>query len=166
MSEAKQAELTQRCQDWVNFSTFLAQCTAQGFFDRYENAYRYPSYDIPLGLSNEEEQLNVELRNARLLVAAQWIRYAGRGIYEDMAKSDEECPWWVGKWWSDWQYSLKEELEREDLDVGIRSALREALEESEAIQRNASLTTTDAEAKAKEAAGATSLQHLPSGIRC
>lgn len=74
-TEADWARFTPRCHDWVNYSTFLAQYTALGFFDD-GLAYEYPGYDIPLGLGGEAAQdngrhPNVGLRTTRLLVAAQ-----------------------------------------------------------------------------------------------
>lgn len=116
------------CDEWVNFSSFLARCTAEGFYDHYEARYKFPSVDIPLGLGlglDDGELPRGELGSCRLMVAAQWILHCGGRLRADMAESGS-AHWNLDKW-DCWVARLREMLERGVEDVKVKAAVEKAL---------------------------------------
>jgi len=66
------------CDEWLNFSSFLARWIQAGLSDDYEDCFKYPGLDIPEGL--EQDLLLGPKRDCKVMVAAQYILLAGRAI--------------------------------------------------------------------------------------
>lgn len=110
------------CDEWVNFSSFLARCTEAGLDDRYTNRCKYASIDIPNGL--EDDLPHGPKRDSRVMVAAQYILLAGRTLADDCFNKPikgfgpEQWRCWVGK--------LKEISMQEGNNTSLALALEEA----------------------------------------
>lgn len=131
--KSSKTDYQKKCNEWVNFSAFLARCTAAGIYDHYDDRFKYPSVDIPLAL---EERLPTEelLRECRLMVAALWIFHAARAIYDDLVAVDKEE--WNVKKWSLWETRLKEV----EHDPAAGSKLKSIL--GQTLARMASISAT------------------------
>ncbi|KAK1659853.1 hypothetical protein BDP55DRAFT_327903 [Colletotrichum godetiae] len=91
------------CDEWVNFSSFLARYHGSKAYQRWDSHMKYPSIDIELAL--EKPLPSGKLGECRLLVASNWLIHAGKIIYEDMKKSGTER-WGLGRW-SRWTETLR-----------------------------------------------------------
>ncbi|KAH8589746.1 hypothetical protein B0O99DRAFT_676542 [Bisporella sp. PMI_857] len=115
----------------VNFSAFVACCTASGLNNQYSDPCLYPSRDIPIGLEEEMPQgLN---RDCKIMVATQYILLAGTAIYEEfIGKSAEGSSLrkWGLKKWPIWTRRLNElTLEYEESgNTELAAMTREAYE--------------------------------------
>lgn len=125
LDESKKAAFEKRCAGWANFSSFVARCTAQGFYDSYEDWSKYPGVDIPLGLGLDGELPPGRLGSCRLMVAAQWILHCGAKVRADMAQADQ--PRWNLDRWNGWVARLREIGEGGIEDVKVRAAVEKAL---------------------------------------
>jgi Protein of unknown function (DUF3632) len=63
------------CDQWVNFSCFLARCIQAGLNGNYENPCKHPCIDIPEAL--EQDLPPGPKRDCKVMVAAQYILVAG-----------------------------------------------------------------------------------------
>jgi len=88
------------CDQWVNFSAFLARCTASGLDRNYEDPIPYPSRDLENAL--EENHGPGLKRDYTILAAAQYILLADRTLYEDFigkaAEGSKRKTWGLKKW--------------------------------------------------------------------
>jgi len=84
----------------VNFSAFLARCTASGLDRNYQERIPYPSRDLEVAL--EENNKPGLKRDYTVLAAAQYILLADRTLYEDFIRSaaeeSERKTWGLKKW--------------------------------------------------------------------
>ncbi|KAK1705861.1 hypothetical protein BDP67DRAFT_582875 [Colletotrichum lupini] len=83
------------CDEWVNYSCFLARFSGSGAHIAYEGQTKWPSIDVELAL--EKPIPTGKLGQCRLLVASNWLIHAGKFIYEDMKKTGAER-WGLGRW--------------------------------------------------------------------
>ncbi|ROW11478.1 hypothetical protein VMCG_01147 [Cytospora schulzeri] len=133
LDDSEKAAYERRCDSWVNFSSFLARCTAQGFYDDDSSLYKDASVDIPLGLGLEGESSPGKLGSCRLMVSLQWILHCGDKIRDNMIQSDKP-KWNMGKW-DQWVAKLKEIEEGGIEDAKVKAAAEKVL---------AGLVSTDA----------------------
>lgn len=84
----------------VNFSAFLARCSASGLDKSYPERIPYPSRD--LGIALEETVKPGLKRDYVILAAAQYILLADRTLYEDLiggaAEGSKTKIWGLSKW--------------------------------------------------------------------
>lgn len=121
------AEFQTKCQHWVNFSAFLARCTAAGFYGGYLDRLKEPAVDVKLGFDKPAPESTV-LRESRLLVAALWILHAGAVFYKDMVEIDK--PEWNVKKWVIWEEKLREVASDEGLREEVKRVAGQALEKN------------------------------------
>lgn len=106
------------CDQWVNFSSFLAHCIGAGLNDNYPDGCKHPIIDIPHGL--EQDQPPGLKRDCRVMVAAQYILLAGRKL------ADESFKWPDGAdKWRRWAGKLEEISKEEGDNTSLASAARE-----------------------------------------
>jgi hypothetical protein len=99
--DAESKEFIETCDEWVNFSAFIARCVQAGLLDRFSDGIsKYPSWDVPDGL--EKGLQPGILRDCRVMVSAQYIILAGRRLFEEFlsksASPTEKSEWWQEKW--------------------------------------------------------------------
>lgn len=131
--ESAKAAHQKKCDEWVNFSAFLARCTGAGFYDQYSGVFLYPSVDISLAL--EKKLPTGSLRACRLMVAAQWILHSGRRIHDSMVEENKKD--WDLERWSVWEARLKEIVDGGEGDEEVASVLRRTLAEMTSIDASA-----------------------------
>jgi hypothetical protein len=113
------------CRQWANLSAFLARCTAAGMYDHFDDRFKYPSIDLALALEAPPAAKTAP-RETRILVAALWVLYAGRGIYNDLIRVDK--PVWNLSKWRKWEVELREVVSDGGLGDEVRSVVGRALE--------------------------------------
>lgn len=101
------------CNEWVNFSSFIARTTEAGLNGDY---YNYMLIDISHGLDDDLPQ--GLKRDCQVMVAAQYILLAGGTLAENCFKADE---------WRRWAEKLKEISKKEE---GVNTRLASATEEA------------------------------------
>nr|XP_036588201.1 uncharacterized protein CTRU02_02213 [Colletotrichum truncatum]KAF6799342.1 hypothetical protein CTRU02_02213 [Colletotrichum truncatum] len=98
-----QQVLQAQCDIWVDFSAFLARCTAAGLYDHYEDGFKYPCTDVPLGLEKDPAAQPL-VTGTRVLVAALWITHAAGRIRQSLA--DVNIDKWNPQKWDTWRARL------------------------------------------------------------
>lgn len=114
----------EKCDQWVNLSSFFARCIQASILHCLSNRWYYPSIDIPAGLE-KEDVIGVK-RTCRIMVAAQYLLLATRPIHEDLSKVITEG-WGLEKWQL-WAKRLKEIADKDGIDPEVISAVKEARE--------------------------------------
>lgn len=122
-SESEKDAFTQRCDEWVNLSTFFARCDAAGLYDGCEDRLKYPSIDIPLGL--EKGIPSGPLGYCRLMVAVQWLIHASGPLYNDMARLNKEG--WNLARWKLWKEKLEAVMGTDIKDARLATAVPNAV---------------------------------------
>ena len=139
--QASSQDLEQRCNDWINLSSFYARLSANGVMDRFSDPYRYASYDIRKGL--EQTNINLDLsndvrRNCKLLVSANWILIAGDVLYGYYLEESKRSKNWGVDKWPIWKEKLREITSRMDCSSEVRAAASEALSTMIEVQKDVS----------------------------
>jgi len=110
------------CDEWVNFSCFLARCIEAGLNDGYGNRCKYPSIDISQGL--EQDLPRGLKRDCKLMVAAQYILLAGRTLADDCF--NKPVSGFGPEQWRRWAEKLGEVSRQEGGNTYLASAAEEA----------------------------------------
>jgi Protein of unknown function (DUF3632) len=79
------SSILRQCNEWVNFSSFLARCIASGINDSYKDGYELLKININEAL--EKDHPPGIYRDCWIMVAAQYILLAGEAIYKQMISS-------------------------------------------------------------------------------
>ncbi|KAI0854027.1 hypothetical protein F5Y00DRAFT_224325 [Daldinia vernicosa] len=118
-------ELERKCEEWVNISAFIARCIEAGFNDQFKEKCKFPCVDIPKAL--EEDNPPGVRRSCLIRVAVQYIMIAGHKICQQKIGKGktEEQQMWLGKW-KIWAEKLLQLAERNELEPGLTSEVREA----------------------------------------
>lgn len=110
----------------------MARCTAEGFYDQFEDWNKYPGVDIPAGLGLEGGRAPGELppppgrpRSCRLMVAALWLLHCGAKVRADMAMTDN-AKWNLDRW-NSWVTKIREAVEGGIEDAKVKAAVEKAL---------------------------------------
>ncbi|KAJ3949107.1 uncharacterized protein N0V96_000219 [Colletotrichum fioriniae] len=122
------------CDEWVNFSSFLARYHGSKAYQRWYSHLKYPSIDIELAL--EKPLPPGKLGECRLLVASNWLIHAGKIIYEDMKK--EETERWGLRRWGRWTEAIRDILEAGGQTDEVTARLRAAWDMILSLDPNAS----------------------------
>ncbi|KAI8154517.1 hypothetical protein K4K49_004061 [Colletotrichum sp. SAR 10_70] len=116
-----------RCDQWVNFSSFQARYHGAEIYKPWSTHLKYPNVDIELAL--EKDLPKGKLAECRLLVASEWIIHAGKVIYADMKRINNDL--WGLERWKSWAGKLEEILkageQSEDVTINLRAALDEMI---------------------------------------
>ncbi|KAK7962547.1 uncharacterized protein PG986_003372 [Apiospora aurea] len=72
----------QQWEAWVNFSLFKARCVEAGILDQPTNPYGLPADQIVEGLETNPLPGPQAARDAKVLIAAQYLAVAGDKFYE------------------------------------------------------------------------------------
>lgn len=121
------SEVQGSCDQYINWSSFIARCTSAGFLaDKEGYEYKYSTEDISRGI--EDEIPRGDIRNARILAAANYILLAGPSIrnhcYSDPSDSDD------GKrgrdMWNLWEKRFETIANGQDEDPGVKDAAKKA----------------------------------------
>ncbi|KAJ0268155.1 hypothetical protein COL940_013658 [Colletotrichum noveboracense] len=112
------------CDEWVNFSSFLARYHGSKAYKPWDSHLKYPSVDIELALENPLP--SGKLGECRLLVASNWFIHAGKLIYEDMKEANTE-KWGLSRW-SRWTEKIQEILKTGGQTDEVTSNLQAALD--------------------------------------
>ena len=75
-------ELKEICDQWVNFSSFLARCKGSGLATQYETPCVHAGDDIEDGL--EKDLPHGLVRDCKIMVAAQYVLIAGKLFSEEL----------------------------------------------------------------------------------
>lgn len=121
------SEVQEACDQYVNWSSFIARCTSAGLLvDKHDNEYKYSTVDISRGV--EEEIPHGNIRNARILAAANYILLAGSGIrnYCYSYPSDSDRGKRARDMWSLWREKFQAIADGEDEDPDIKDATKKA----------------------------------------
>ncbi|KAL8722778.1 MAG: hypothetical protein Q9225_000789 [Loekoesia sp. 1 TL-2023] len=110
------------CDEWLNFSCFLARCIEAGLNNGYVDRCKYPSIDIPEGL--EPDLPRGPKRDCKIMVAIQYILLAGRVVAEDCFKKPVDG--FGPKQWERWAKRLGEIASQEDGNLRLASAAKDA----------------------------------------
>ncbi|KAK1546872.1 hypothetical protein CPAR01_00839 [Colletotrichum paranaense] len=112
------------CDEWVNFSSFLARYHGSKAYQPRPGALKYPSVDIELAL--EKPLPPGKLGECRLLVASNWFIHAGKLIYENMAETDTKN-WNLGVW-TLWTKAIRDILQAGGQSNEVTTRLQAALD--------------------------------------
>lgn len=125
------------CDEWVNFSSFLARCIEAGLLDHLDNRCRYPSIDIPHGL--EKDLPRGPMRDCKVMTAAQYFLLAGRTLADDCFK--ESAPGLAPEKWRVWAGKLGEISRQEGSNNRLASATEEARNHMVSLRPESSLAS-------------------------
>ncbi|KAG7039998.1 hypothetical protein JMJ77_0010277 [Colletotrichum scovillei] len=112
------------CDEWVNYSCFLARFSGSEAHIAYEGQSKWPSIDVELAL--EKPIPAGKLGQCRLLVASNWLIHAGKFIYEDMKKTGAER-WGLGRW-GRWTEAIRGILKAGEQTDEVTARLQAALD--------------------------------------
>ncbi|KAI7971867.1 hypothetical protein EIK77_007466 [Talaromyces pinophilus] len=121
------SEVQESCDQYVNLSSFIARCTSAGLLvDKHGNEYKYSTFDVSRGV--EEEIPRGNIRNARILAAANYILLAGSGIrnYCHSYPSDSDRGKSARDMWNLWKEKFVAIAEGQDEDPEIKDATKKA----------------------------------------
>lgn len=130
MEKLGPSEWKERCDRWVNFSSFLARCIQTRLDDHVADMTKYPRMDIPEGLEKEHPQ-GVK-RDCMVMVAAQYILLSVQFIDEELViKPDEgrsDTTLRGSRRWRLWADKLKGMCENKNYELapGVRTAVHKA----------------------------------------
>lgn len=135
-NESRQSDFKNTCDEWLNFSTFLARCVGEGIHGKQlHHSLRWAARDIPSGL--KDDLPDPVAHECFLMVSVQWILHAGRCIHDDMVRTDEEG--WNLDTWKSWATRLNV-LHEGGMQNGIlASKIRGAITEMESIDTATSI---------------------------
>ncbi|KAK1636370.1 hypothetical protein BDP81DRAFT_394975 [Colletotrichum phormii] len=122
------------CDEWVNYSCFLARFVGSKAHNSNESSTKWPSIDVELAL--EKPLPTGKLGECRLLVASNWLIHAGKTIYEDMKKSGTER-WGLGRW-GRWTEVIRSILEAGGQTDEVTARLQAAWDTILSLDPNAS----------------------------
>lgn len=90
--EKSRADWKQKCDQWLNFSTFKARTLAAGICANDPNwSLKAPLKDISIGLGLRDDIWGDDIfTNCVLMVAAQYIIIAGEGVRSRFTEEKEE----------------------------------------------------------------------------
>jgi hypothetical protein len=112
------------CDEWVNFTSFLARWVGAGLDDRLEYRSTYPCYDLSVAL--DKDLSHGVRRECLLLVAAHYILLSGRVLAEDcldLKKASNK----VGQdKWTRWAENLEQVSKEEPENTRLASATKVA----------------------------------------
>jgi hypothetical protein len=114
-------EFREICDDWVNYSSFIARCIEAGLDKVDDHFFKYPIVDIPIGL--EDEIPPGLARDCKVMAAALYISLAGRSLVQRFFKPPYKI---FGVYrWRRWAEKLAE-ISKEDGNPRLAYAAKEA----------------------------------------
>lgn len=119
---AASSEWKEQCDEWVNFSSFLARCIQARVDDQILPISKYPRINIADGL-DVHMQPGIK-RDSRVMIAAQYILLAGPALDEGLIQDPKAYATGVVQWQS-WARRFKELAEME-LASEVKAAVIEA----------------------------------------
>lgn len=117
------SEVQESCDQYVNWSSFIARCTGAGILSAYE---KYSAVDMDEALKKELPR--GYLRNCRILAAANYIIYAGQAIEESNHSfpPGSESERKALDMWNMWKGKFKDIADGQDEDPEIKDVARKA----------------------------------------
>lgn len=113
------------CEEWVNFSSFLARCFAGGVYHKSFN-FNCPIHDVDDGLKEDVTETTRAPRTCRIMVAARYMILASRALYDALIKYKGQG---LGlEKWEFWARRLKEIGDKGDYTSELKIAAKEARE--------------------------------------
>lgn len=122
------SDVQETCDNYLNYSAFLARCTGAGLFDDDErgSGYKYCTYGIGDGLENDMPRGNI--RRSVILAAAYYIFFSGRAVryYCHKRPSDSDRGKRTRDMWNLWKRKFGEIAEGQDEETEVREATKKA----------------------------------------
>jgi hypothetical protein len=125
---ASASDVQEKCDDYLNYSTFLARCTGANLYknDKTGARYKYCTYGIADGLEKDMPRGNI--RRSRILVAANYILFSGQAVrdYCYSHPSDSDRGKRARDMWNLWKEKFEAIADGQDEDPEIKDATKKA----------------------------------------
>lgn len=125
---ASASDLQEKCDDYLNYSAFLARCTGGGLFenDKNDSGYKYCTYGIADGV--EKDLPHGIVRKSRILVAAIYIFFSGQVVrdYCHSYPSDSDRGRRAREMWNVWKEKFEAIADGQNEDPDIKDAAKKA----------------------------------------
>lgn len=127
-NSASASDIQEKCNDYLNYSAFLARCTGAGLYenDKNKTGYKYCTYGIADGVEKDLSHGNI--RKARILVAANYILLSGQVVrdYCHNYPSDSDRGRRAREMWNAWKQKFEKIADGQDEDYDIKDAAKRA----------------------------------------
>lgn len=122
------SDIQEKCDDYMNYSAFLARCTGAGLYKNKttDSGYKYCTYGIDDGL--EKDMPQGIIRKSRILVAANYVLLSGRPVRDFCYSypSDSDRGKMERDMWNSWKERFKVVADSQDEDPEIKEVTRKA----------------------------------------